>query len=601
MRRDQLDERLAHQAGLARTGHTGHRREDPQREGHVEVVQIVARDTFERQPAFRRAGRAPGPLRAVAEEVLARVGLLDVSQPLERAAVEHAAALLAGVGADVHDPVRVTNQVQLVLDDEERVAGPLELIERAQQRLGVGRVQPGGGLVEHVDHPEEVRVNLGGEAHALKLARRERGRAALERQVPQPQLDERRDALKHLLGDAARDDDLLRRVGVRGRLAAGGGRQDLGQTGRRQSRDLSDVEAREGHRERLAAQALALAQRALGVHHVARDALFHHLGLGRRERVEHVAPRAHEGAHVVGRLFALEGALGLRQVVARVDRHHGLLLGEEDPVADRLGQGAPRHVHVVAERGEDVAQVLAAPGGGPGGDRPLANGQIRVRHHRSLGDLVEPPQPVALRAGAGRGVGRKRVRVEPAEPRGVGAGARVEHAQRVRERGHAAHRRSRGGAAAVLLERHGRRQALDAVHLGHPGLIDQPPGIWRHRLEVAPLRLGVERAEGQRALAGARDAGEDHQRVARHGQIHVLEVVLARAAHAHEALLGLGRGRRGWGAVGAAHGGYPSWSPRHDARGRARPKQPCGDPCYRTARRPAPPIRAAMPEAPAGP
>ena len=60
------------------------------------------------------------------------------------------------------------------------------------------------------------------------------------------------------------------------------------------------------------------------------------------------------------------------------------------------------------------------------------------------------------------------------------------------------------------------------------------------RLEVAPLRLGVERAERERRLARAGDAGEHDQRVARDVDVDVLEVVLARAAHADEAGTGGG-------------------------------------------------------------
>ena len=78
------------------------------------------------------------------------------------------------------------------------------------------------------------------------------------------------------------------------------------------------------------------------------------------------------------------------------------------------------------------------------------------------------------------------------------------------------------------------RQALDRVDLGHAHLVDQPPRVRRDRLEVAALRLGVERAEGERRLARARDAGEHDERVARNVDVDVLEVVLARAAHADE-------------------------------------------------------------------
>ena len=53
--------------------------------------------------------------------------------------------MLAGAGPDVDDPVGVADHVQLVLDDEQRVAGRLQPVERAQQRLGVGGMQPADG------------------------------------------------------------------------------------------------------------------------------------------------------------------------------------------------------------------------------------------------------------------------------------------------------------------------------------------------------------------------------------------------------------------------------------------------------------------------
>ena len=89
---------------------------------------------------------------------------------LRRPGVEDFAALFARARTDVDDPVGAAHDVELVLDDKERVAGALERIERAEEGLGVGRMQAGGGLVEDVDDSEEIGVQLGGEAEALQLA-----------------------------------------------------------------------------------------------------------------------------------------------------------------------------------------------------------------------------------------------------------------------------------------------------------------------------------------------------------------------------------------------------------------------------------------------
>ncbi|GMA74282.1 hypothetical protein GCM10025880_06990 [Methylorubrum aminovorans] len=62
-------------------------------------------------------------------------------------------------------------------------------------------------------------------------------------------------------------------------------------------------------------------------------------------------------------------------------------------------------------------------------------------------------------------------------------------------------------------------KTLDGIDIGHADLIDHPPRIRSDRFEVAPLGFCVERAEGERGLAGAGNAGEHHEGVTR--QFHV--------------------------------------------------------------------------------
>ena len=116
------------------------------------------------------------------------------------------------------------------------------------------------------------------------------------------------------------------------------------------------------------------------------------------------------------------------------------------------------------------------------------------------------------------------------------------------------------GGAALLLQRHRRRQPVYHVHLGHRHLVEEPPRVRRHALQVAALRLGVQRAEGERRLPRARHPREDHERVARDVHVHALQVVLARAAHVDEAAAVRGGGR---GAAGRwRHGVEDGWTGR---------------------------------------
>src|SRR5206468_1930960 len=107
-----------------------------------------------------------------------------------------------------------------------------------------------------------------------------------------------------------------------------------------------------------------------------------------------------------GLFLALDRPADLVAIPAGVDGHDGLLVGEQQPVAILFGQLAPGAVDVVAERGDDVAEVLPVPRGWPRGDRALADRLGVVGNHRLLGDVVHAPQPVTLRARALGGVGR---------------------------------------------------------------------------------------------------------------------------------------------------------------------------------------------------
>src|SRR5450759_5021934 len=108
---------------------------------------------------------------------------LDLLESGRRTAVHDVAALLTRGRSHIDDPVGTTNDVEVMFDDEQRIAGRLEAVECGQQRFGVGGMKPRGRLVEHIDHPEQIGPYLRREAQALELAWRERGCAALQRQV----------------------------------------------------------------------------------------------------------------------------------------------------------------------------------------------------------------------------------------------------------------------------------------------------------------------------------------------------------------------------------------------------------------------------------
>jgi hypothetical protein len=121
------------------------------------------------------------------------------------------------------------------------------------------------------------------------------------------------------------------------------------------------------------------------------------------------------------------------------------------------------------------------------------------------------------------------------------ADARPEQTQVVEQLGGGAHRRARATRDGGLLDRDRGREAVDRLDVGLRELVEELAGVGGERLDVAALALGVERVEGERGLAAAREARDDHEPVARDVHVDVAQVVDARAADANPAALGRGR------------------------------------------------------------
>ena len=114
--------------------------------------------------------------------------------------------------------------------------------------------------------------------------------------------------------------------------------------------------------------------------------------------------------------------------------------------------------------------------------------------------------------------------------RAVGhADAGVEQPEVVVDLGDRADGGARVARRRLLVDRDGRRQPLDEVDVGLVHLPEELAGVGRQRLDVAALALGVDRVEGQRRLARARQPGEDDELVAGQLDADVLQVVLAGA------------------------------------------------------------------------
>ena len=103
-------------------------------------------------------------------------------------------------------------------------------------------------------------------------------------------------------------------------------------------------------------------------------------------------------------------------------------------------------------------------------------------------------------------------------------------AQIVVDLGHRADRRARALARRLLLDGDGRRQPGDLLDLRLLQRSQELAGVARQAFDVAPLALGVERVDRQRALARAAGAAADASSCARDVDVDPLQIVLPRAA-----------------------------------------------------------------------
>ncbi len=97
--------------------------------------------------------------------------------------------------------------------------------------------------------------------------------------------------------------------------------------------------------------------------------------------------------------------------------------------------------------------------------------------------------------------------------------------------GDGADRGPRVRCSRLLLDRDRGRQPVDQVDVRLLHLIEKLPRVRRQRFDVPTLSLRVDRVEGERRLARARQARDDDELVPGDVDVDVLEVVNARAAN----------------------------------------------------------------------
>ena len=326
------------------------------------------------------------------------------------ARVDHLSPVLARAGADVDHPVRRANGVFVVLDDDERVAEVAEPRERLDEPAVVALVEADARLVEHVEHSNEARADLGREANALRLAAAEGCGPAGEREVVEANVEQeaqpRVDLLEHLHGDLLA---ALVELGVR---------EERARDPDRHLADLGDGLAANRDREHLWLEASAVAARARHLAHVGLVLLARPLGFGLV--VEALEPR--DGALEAGGVLAFAA-------VAILESHvHLVVVAAQHRLLGLLRERVPRIVHreaeVVGQRLERAREVVGRHCG-PRRDGALREAQLGIWDHEVWVDLELDADAGAFGARAIRRVEREGTRLHLLEREHVVVGARA--------------------------------------------------------------------------------------------------------------------------------------------------------------------------------
>ena len=268
-----LEQHLVDQRGFSAAADAGDTGERPQRDGHVDMLQVVLPGAADgQQPAIAPAALCRQGDGAFAAEILARQAVRVRHDLLRGAAGHHLPAQGAGAGANVNKVIGGAHCVLVVLHHDEGIAQIAETLQRGQQLVVIPLVQADGGLIQNIQHAHEAAADLGGQTDTLALAAGQGARRAGEGQIAQT----------HGLQKAQAGVDLLQDLGGDDLLVAG--QVQMVEKGQgvvhRQGSGVVDGLAAHGDGQRLRPQALTLAGRAGTGGHQALDLLLAGIGLG---------------------------------------------------------------------------------------------------------------------------------------------------------------------------------------------------------------------------------------------------------------------------------------------------------------------------------
>ena len=188
-----------HQSGLAGTADPGDAHDPPEGNRHVDSLEVVLPGCQDLEVPRRRGlrpggrhpqgrSRRPGGDPLAPREVVRGQGIRCVEQPLDGPEKHHLSAPLSGPGAQIKHQVGGPDELRVVLDHDESVAGVAQAMQDPDQPPDVPGVQPDARLVEDEEGVHEGGSEGGGQIDPLHLAAAQGSGLAVQGQIAQAHL-----------------------------------------------------------------------------------------------------------------------------------------------------------------------------------------------------------------------------------------------------------------------------------------------------------------------------------------------------------------------------------------------------------------------------
>ena len=414
-------------------------------------------------------------------------------------------------------------------------------MHHAGQPDDIGRVKPDGRLIQHVQDAGRAVADGTGELHPLSLASGEGGGSPVQRQIPQPQIEQ---PFCHGLKRFA---DAFRHGTHLFRERRGDASDPFRQIQERHPARLIERDAPKLRRSCCLGETGASAVRA----DLFLQKLFHTLHAlfildfcqGVFHGIDCIVIGKIELACLVGFFGFIEDVLLLRRTIV----HDVFFL---------LGQIPEGHVGAHAHFPADIGHQRPHQGV-PGGDSPFVDCQRLVGHKGGAVHSADGACAVAGAAGSlaveGKLLRRRCVEVDAAlrtdqlllrgDRQGglvvvsvwapVACKPGIHQAEAVEKLSACAEGAADARDSRPLVEGEGSRHVQNIIHVGFGSLGHTPPGIRGKGIQISPGSFGVEDAQGEGRFAGSGHAGDADDLPQRNVCVYVFQIVDPRAADQH--------------------------------------------------------------------